>query len=176
MDDIWSIIGLSSLIAAVVTVILGIARDILVEKHRFKRKSEAGYIQSQIRLYAQIHFLLRRLEVSGKVGDVLFGKIVENIRELNDIIKRSSDLLETRLLNTWMFIWKVAEESIKEKEEEKLKVYGKIMDDKAKEMESIIRDIMNNNLIPKYCKIVGKTVPTLNSTDDSDKKITEVAK
>jgi hypothetical protein len=60
MDDVWTIIGLSSLIASVVTVVLGIARDVLVDKYRFKRESEAGYLQSQIQVFSKIYFLLTR--------------------------------------------------------------------------------------------------------------------
>jgi hypothetical protein len=33
MNDIWSLIGLSLLVASVVTVVLEIVRDVLVEKY-----------------------------------------------------------------------------------------------------------------------------------------------
>lgn len=62
MNDVWSIIGLSSLVASVVTVILGIVRDVLVEKYRFKRESQAGYLQRQIQIYSHIYFFLQRMD------------------------------------------------------------------------------------------------------------------
>jgi hypothetical protein len=62
-------LGKLSLIASVVTVILGIVRDILVEKYRFKRESEAGYIQRQTQIYSQIYFLLKRLEKDATLLD-----------------------------------------------------------------------------------------------------------
>ena len=60
MDDFWTIIGLSSLIASIVTVVLGLARDVIVDKYRFKRQSEAGYLQSQIQVFSKIYFVLTR--------------------------------------------------------------------------------------------------------------------
>ena len=99
MNDIWSIIGLSSLVASVVTIVLGIVRDILVEKYRFKRESEAGFIQSQIQLYNQIYFLLRRWQIGAKMPQ-LFGEYGRNVKEINEIIKTSSSLLDHRVLNT----------------------------------------------------------------------------
>lgn len=165
VNDIWSIIGLSSLVASVVTVILGIVKDIFVEKYRFKRQSQAGYIQSQIRLYCHIHFLLESLGGLGSdYSRSLFGKFSENVRELNEIMKKSSDLLEYRVLNLWLtFLESFSEavEAMKKKKNEKERERMRQILEQRKQLLSTIKDIMNNKLIPEYRKIVGETVPVL---------------
>lgn len=118
MDDIWSIIGLSSLIASLVTMILGIVRDILVEKHRFNRESQAGHIQRQIQLYSRIYFLLIRLR-KGATAVALFGKSAEDVKELNDVIKTNSSLLESRIMNSWITIMALISKSSKIKTQKK---------------------------------------------------------
>lgn len=155
MNNIWSIIGLSSLIASVVTVILGIVRDVLVEKQRFKRQSEAGYIQSQIRLYFRIHFLLKRLTL-GAVTPMFFETVPESIKEANKMIETNSDLLAPEFVNKWLAIMTSIENAIKHKEQQEKLMWD--ADKKMKELILIIKEIVNNVLIPKYRKIVGKTV------------------
>jgi len=164
MDQFWSIIGLSSLIASVVTVILGIARDILVEKHRFKRQSEAGYIQRQIQLYSRIYFLLIRIR-KGATAVGLFGKSAEDIKELNDVIKTNSSLLESRIMNSWITIMALISKTTKmvtqKKNGEKRKEYIRKGRKETTQLILTVKSIMNDILIPKYRKIVGETVPAL---------------
>ena len=159
MNDIWSIIGLSSLIASVVTIVLGIVRDVFVERYRFKREKEAGYLQGQIRLYSRIHFLIRRLTI-GAVTSLLFEGVPEALKECNKTIEESSDLLEPRFLNEWLSIMTLIERATKAKKEQKTKSYLEA-DKNMRQIISIIEEVMNNNLIPKYRKIVGETVPRL---------------
>lgn len=159
MNDILSIIGLSSLIASIVTVILGIVKDILVEKYRFKREKEAGYIQAQIRLYRRIHFLLRRLRMGATISE-LFGSILENTKTLNDIMSESSDILESRVTNTWVAYLALIQKAYEAKGEKRKKLIMKAKEHE-KELISTIKEIMNENLIPKYRKFVGETVPIL---------------
>lgn len=161
MNDIWSIIGLSSLIASIVTVILGIVRDVLVEKHRFRRQSEAGYIQSQIQIYSRIYFLLQRLEKGASIAE-LFGDTVENMKELNKIIGKNSSLMEPKIVNEWLGMMAFSQKFMKEKKVTKKRTeYAKQMRKHSKSIREIIKTRMNNNLIPKYRKIVGETVPSL---------------
>jgi len=160
MDNIWSIIGLSSLIASVVTVILGIVRDILVEKHRFKRQSEAGYLQSQIRLYAQTHFLLKRFTL-GAVTSMFFETVPEPIKGINKIIETSSDFIAPEFMNKWLAIMTLIENAKKTKDKKQQTQLLWEADEKMKQLILIIEEIANNILIPKYRKIVGKTVPSL---------------
>lgn len=159
MDDIWAIIGLSSLIASVVTVILGIVRDILVEKYRFKRQSEAGYVQGQIQLYHRIYFFLKRTEIGGHPD--FFNKWEDDVKEVNSILKSKSSFLEPRFLNKWLTFFSLLNDLVKEKDKMKKKVLWNKVADAYPELLSIVKEIMNNTLIPKYRKIVGETVPTL---------------
>jgi len=163
MDEIWSIIGLSSLIASVVTVTLGIVRDVLIERYRFKRQSEAGYLQSQIRLYSQIHFLLKRLTI-GAVTPLLFEEVRDAIKKFNEIIEKSSDLLTSEFLGKWLDVMTLIEKAIKAFGDHDNELTIKLAweaDKNMKQLIPIIKETMNNKLIPKYRKIVGKTVPTL---------------
>lgn len=160
MDQFWSIIGLSSLIASVVTVILGIVRDILVEKHRFKREKEAGYLQSQIRLYAQIHLLLKRLTL-GAVTPMFFKTVPESIKEINKIIETSSEFLAPEFKNKWLNIMILIDNGGKTKDEKQQAKLFWEADENMEQLILIIKEIVNNTLIPKYRKIVGETVPAL---------------
>lgn len=160
MNDVWSIIGLSSLVASVVTVILGIVRDVLVEKYRFKRESEAGYVQSQIKVYSQIYFLLRRLR-TGAIASELFGELEDNIKELNNLIKTNASLVESRVLNKWVYQMALTTAYLKDPEDETSEEIRKDVNERVIQLASIIKEIMNNNLIPKYRRIVGETVPAL---------------
>ena len=160
MNDIWSIIGLSSLVASVVTVVLGIVRDVLVEKSRFKRESEAGYLQSQIQLYSRIYYYLRRPRLGEAIYEI-FGGWKEGVKEMNAIFKAESSLLDKRVLNKWFSIWKSYRDYLEETDDKiKKELYDGATED-AIELLSIIKEIMNDNLIPKYRKIVGETVPDL---------------
>ena len=155
MDDIWTIIGLSSLIGSVVTALLAIVRDIIVERRSFRRKGEAEYIQKQIQVYSQINFLLQRIH-RGAVMSELFGKTEENIIELNNLIKTNSSFLDSKVLSKWLTIMSLLQKSL-----EQDKNYAIELTQNSEEIVLTIRDIMNNNLIPKYQQIVGKTVPLL---------------
>lgn len=159
MNDIWSIIGLSSLVASVVTVLVGIVKDIVVEKYRFKRQSVAGYIQSQIQIYSRIYFLLKTL--TEPTLTELFGTTPENVKELNDIIKAQSSLLEQKALNEWFAIWGWTKKYREGKEEAQKDEAIEKSYNHIRKLLSIIKGIMNSNLIPKYRKIVGETVPDL---------------
>jgi hypothetical protein len=166
MDDIWTIIGLSSLIASVVTIVLGIARDVLVDKYRFKRQSEAGYIQNQIQIYSQIYFLLRRVSEGAVLTD-LFGSTKNDIMDLNSTMKTKSDLLDSKVRGQWLALMASFTSDVEELAK------GKHLDENEWEerrknfrnylgqLALTIKDIMNNSLIPKYRKIVGETVPVL---------------
>jgi len=158
MDQIWSIIGLSSLIAAVVTVSLGIVRDIFVEKYRFKRQSEAGFIQSQIQVYSQIHLLLARIEKRA-TEPLFFGEASTNLKEINDIIKTNSYLLTSRIKNEWLSFMAMFQRGFDVRDNKDRLVLGIALDAKKDEILSLIIVIINRDLIPKYRKIVGETVP-----------------
>jgi len=168
MNDIWTIIGLSSLIASVVTVILGIAKDILVEKYRFKRQSQAGYIQSQIQAYSRIYFLSQTIH-AGATSPELLGEIRKRIFEVNEFIKTKSSLLESKVKSEWLNIMSLLTECMEEVQKRKSgKDQSKIMEEYIEKcvehlhlLISIIKEIMNKDLIPKYREIVGKTVPIL---------------
>lgn len=165
MNEIWSIIGLSSLIASIVTIILGIVRDVLVEKYRFKREKEAGYIQNQIRMHSQIYLLLKRLR-KGATAPEYFGEVTENIRELNDIIKKSSDVLKPIVLNEWLALFTTLKKIMEEKpKSEKRKELVKEAKEHSRKLVLTIKNTMNKDLIPKYRKIVGETVPALGNTE-----------
>ena len=160
MSDIWSIIGLSSLVASVVTVVLGIVRDVLVEKHRFKRQSEAGYVQAQIRMYSQINYLVKRVLI-GLYSPELFGRMEDEIKKINDIVKESSDLLDSRVLNEWLLIMENFDHFLRESNADEVLKYYKKVKKHTRQLGSIIKEITNDDLIPKYRKIVGETVPNL---------------
>lgn len=160
MDDIWTIIGLSSLIASVVTVVLGIARDVLIERYRFKRQSEAGYIQSQIQVFSKIYFVLRRIE-KGAVRPEFFKDTSEAIKEVNDIIEPSTHLLPSTILNRWLDFMVLVDSELKERDPKKKKELNHLAWEEHKALLDLLIDTENQDLIPKYREIVGETVAML---------------
>ena len=160
MSDIWSIIGISSLVASVVTVLVGIVKDIVVEKYRFKRQSEAGYVQKQIQIYSQIYFYLKRHMV-GATTPFLFGERIGKVQEISSIIEANSSFLEPRIVSKWLSIWASLQDYLAEPKPEKLDETVKKAAKLGMELASMVKEIMNSNLIPKYRKIVGETVPDL---------------
>jgi len=160
MDDIWSIIGLSSLIAAIVSVILGIIRDVFVDRYHFKRQSEAGYIQKQIQIYSQIYFVLKRIEKYA-ISPQIFGAASETMRELNNIMKENSSLIESEVLTNWLYLMALMGKAVEDKQRQHWEELSNEMVKTGDQTFLMIKEIMNKNLIPKYRKIVGKTVPSL---------------
>ena len=157
--DIWTIIGLSSLIASVVTVILGLLRDVLVERYRFKRQSEAGYLQSQIQMVSRLHFLLTRIKM--RATGVLFKDIGETTLEINTLIEGNVNLLPPKVLDEWLKAMAIMKEALKEKDDEKQKVQTRKALEKFDRICCYLEEFANNDLIPKYRSIVGKTVAEL---------------
>jgi hypothetical protein len=159
MDDIWTIIGLSSLIAAIVSVILGIVRDVLVERYRFKKQSEARYLQSQIQIFSKIYFLLAR----GKMGAVgiFFKNYADSIKELNDFVEMHTDFLPPKVLTKWLNFQATLQKALDEKEPKQEEIFKKETLPIHNELLKLIVDYANTELIPKYRKIVGETVASL---------------
>lgn len=167
MDDIWTIIGVSSLIASVVTVVLGIARDVLVERYRFNRQSEAGYIQSQIQILSKIHFLLARCK-KGAVG-FLFKNVAESVKEVNEVIETNIQLLPPAILSEWLNLMAGINEAVEEKDPKKQKELVESANQEIGDLLKHIASFTNSYLIPKYRKIVGETVPRLPEDSIEDK-------
>jgi len=157
--DIWTIIGLSSLIASVVTVILGLLRDFLIERYRFKRKSEAKYLQSQIQMVSRLHFLLTRIKI-GATG-VLFRNIGETTKDINTLIEGNVNSLPPKVLDEWLSTMAIMGTALKEKDDKKMAVQVKQGLEKFDKICGYLEEFANKDLIPKYRSIVGKTVADL---------------
>lgn len=158
MSEIWQIIGLSSLIASIIGIIGNIIANIYVEKKRFQRESEAGYIQEQIKILFKIYFLIQRIRV-GVIDEAFFDDFITEIKGVNNMIKDLSFLLETKILTKWFEINRLFS-SAGRQSLDRSQFYDKIWPD-LEEMASLIREKINNDLNPRYKEIVGKTVPKL---------------
>jgi len=159
LSELWEIIGLSSLIASIVTIIGNALLTIFVEKKRFQRESEAGYIQEQIKSYNKIYFLIQRIRV-GAIGDLLFPDFINEIKALNNNVKDSSFLLETNILMKWFEINNLFIKIGNLEEIGKDQLFDKLfleMDN----LISLIEKKVNDDLNLRYKEIVGKTVPEL---------------
>jgi len=159
LSELWEIIGLSSLIASIVTIIGNALLTIFVEKKRFQREREAGYIQEQIKSYNKIYFLIQRIRV-GAIGDLLFPDFINEIKTLNNNVKDSSFLLETNILMKWFEINNLF---IKIGNLEEIG-QDQLFDKLCLEMDNLISLIekkVNDDLNLRYKEIVGKTVPEL---------------
>lgn len=158
LSEIWRIIGLSSLIATIASIIGNTIANILVEKKRFQREREAGYIQEQIKIYSKIYFIIQRIRV-GAIDEVFFEDLVTEIKGVTNIIKDLSFLLETKILMKWFNINKLfAKAGIKSIDRNQF--YDEIWSE-LDEMASLIREKVNSDLNPRYKEIVGKTIPNL---------------
>lgn len=154
-----SIIGLSSLIASIVTVILGLFKDIIVDRFKFKRESEAGYLQKQLDVYSKLYYILQRTKYTS-LKATFIPSIDDEIKEFNILLNEYSSLLDRSIFKNWLELMELTNEIIKLKEEKRKTKYKELIE-KRNELEQKIKMIVNNKLIPKYKKIVGETVPLL---------------
>ena len=162
LSEIWRIIGLSSLIATIASIIGNTIANILVEKKRFRREREAGYIQEQIKLYSKIYIIIQRIRV-GAIGEVFFEDFITEIKGVNNIIKDLSFLLETKILMKWFEVLKLFLE-IGRTKVDRDQLYDKLWPE-LDELASLIREKVNSDLNPRYSEIVGKTVPKMVKVD-----------
>src|SRR3989304_9179866 len=161
-EDIWTIVGLSSLVSIIVTVILGLMRDVIFERYRFNRQQEADHLKNQIQVLSRIHFLLVRLQKGAT--DLRFFKEPEfNVKELNDLIEGNSSLLTQDIFNDWMDIWVLVRQSELEKDSHKQSVARGTYAFKIDLLIIEIESYHNNVLLPKYRSFVGDTIMPLSS-------------
>lgn len=172
-EDIWTIVGLSSLIASVVTVILGLARDVLVERYRFRRHSEAGYLQSQIQILWRIYFTLARMRKRA-VGTRLFKEGWETFKEINAVIEKNILLLPSRIWNEWLGIMTQINKVLDEKDAKSKQEQSILLVKKIEKILDLIEEVANKDLIPKYRSIVGNTVSNLSRISREDMSENEV--
>ena len=161
MSEFWQIIGLSSLIASIINIMGNFISNIYVAKKSFQREKEAGYIKSQIQLYYKIYFLMQRLRL-GATNEVLFQSFIDEIKELNNVMKDSSFLLEAEILIKWFEINilfpMIGKTGIgPEQQKKRMDLLYSTID----EINSLIRKQVNKFLNPRYKEVVGKTVPDL---------------
>jgi len=150
LGDFLINIALSSTTAALISGLF----EYVFENRQFKRQAEAGYIQAQVRLYSLILFYLEKMRLAGValgVGDdrYLFkkGEIDGIINELNQAMKDKLDLLNPEALRNWL--------------ELQLIIYQEACLPRIRKLRELILQEYNNEIIPKYQKIVGKEVRKL---------------
>jgi len=157
MDDIWALIGLSSLVAAIVTATLGLIRDVLVNRYNFKKTNEASYLENQVKLYYQIYFTVARIG-KGQWHPSFFGKTEESLKEINTIVEENSHLLTPNMLNMWLDIMCTFGELKEESEPEKRRTIALRA---VKQLDEILIETArtaNEDILPRYRKIVGFSV------------------
>jgi hypothetical protein len=162
-QNIWAIIGLSSLIASVVTVILGLARDVLVERYRFKRQSEAGYLQAQLQVLSRMYYTLARTRY-GALGRYMFKDTTETFKEINELIELNVNFIPSEIRNGWMRTMAIIEKGIAaQKQNDKTKVaeQQKMIGEQFENILVLLEQVVNKDLIPKYRKFVGNTIALL---------------
>lgn len=136
---------LSSATAALISGILSHYLQMKI----FKAQSEAGYIQAKVRLYSLILFYIEKMRLTGRVlghGEESYmftrEEIEDVVTELNDAIKERVDLLNPRILENWL--------------ELQVDIYREPALPRMNELRELILQEYNDDLIPKYRKIVGE--------------------
>jgi hypothetical protein len=167
-QDIWTIIGLSSLIASVVTIVLGLIRDVLVERYRFRRQSQSGFIQKQLQILSRIYFTLERMRKQA-AGDLLFKESWDTFRDINKIIEEDMFLLSSRICNQLLKVMAYIPEVLKEKGTEHWREQATFLVEEIDKILNFIEEEANKKLIPKYRSIVGETVSNFSRNGLEDK-------
>lgn len=165
MDEIWTVIGLSSLIASVVTVILGIVRDILVDKYHFKRQSEADYLRTQIQVFSQIYFVLARALKGVGTSHFFKERPTDRFKEINAVMEANTYLLPPKVFSQWLKTITLLDKALDvrdgvEKSQETKTLYTSAWKE-SHEMLKVIAETANNDLLPRYRNIVGESVGNL---------------
>lgn len=144
LGEVLITIALSSTTAGIISVILSHH----FQTRLFKRQSEAGYIQAKVRLYSLILFYIEKMRLAGialGLGNEKYvfkkGEIDDIIKELNEAIKEKIDLLNPEALKNWLELQVI--------------VYQQPVLERIKKLRELILQEYNEEIIPKYRKIVG---------------------
>ncbi len=172
IEDIWSIIGLSSIISAIVSITLGFVSAYVLERSRFAREQKTTHLKNQIQLLSRMHSVLVRIQKNAT--DLRFYEDEENeIKELNSDMKGDTTLLPQELFNDWNDIW--IHIRVWEREEDpkkKIRLGGNL----GLKWDSMIAEIQgyhNHVLLPKYRKIVGDTINDLRAENFRESPFTK---
>lgn len=79
----------------------------------------------------------------------------DDLKELNETIKRNSHLLDPKTLDKWLSHFSFLKKSRKEQTSKKREELTKKSLGDYWAIRPMVKEIMNNNLIPKYRRIVG---------------------
>lgn len=149
-------IALSSSTAALVSGVLNYFFKIRI----FRRESEAGYMQAKAGLYSLILFYLEKMRSAARVlghGEEKYvfkkGEIDETIKEINDAIKEKLHLLSPEAVRNWLELQAV--------------VYQEASLPRVKRLRELLLQEYNDEIIPKYQKIVGKEARKLKYGEES---------
>ena len=145
LEELLMTIALSSTTAAFISTILAH----YFQTRFFKSQTEAGYIQAKVRLYSLILFYIEKMRLAGEVlglGKAKYvfkkGEIDEIIKELNEAIKEKLDLINPEALKNWLELQTI--------------LYQKPALERIEKLRELILKEYNEEVIPKYRKIVGK--------------------
>jgi len=118
----------------------------LFYRKKFKQEAEAGYIQEKVFLYSSFLYCILQLEkqLELKGDDYVFKKeeVCNIITELDNRLKKNLHLLSSEILRLWLEIRTVI-------------CYKPVLGHLRK-LRELLRHEYNEEIIPKYRKIVGE--------------------
>ena len=164
--NFWTLIGISSLISAIVSGIINIFSGYYLEQKRFNREKETEFVKKQIELHFKLYYFLRSISL---VESEIWGKeLSDAYRDTASWISESTNYFNFETLNSWYelcklfdaFYREVLDEEINLCLDRKKDLLYKVSVEHEKLMD-LIKTKTNNTFIKKYQKICGETVPRI---------------
>jgi len=159
--DFLTLIGLSSLIAAIVSGIINIIKDYLIEGFRFRREKKVNFLKKQINAYFRLFYTLHRISLFHAHGSFIMS-VEDCISSMNEMILEETSLFNFNTLKNWYRLMNDIGEMLKkhnkseEIQEDFLQIF-KLIGDLMKD----IKKLLNIEIIPEYRKITGTDMPEL---------------
>ena len=146
--EFWITVLASGVVAVVSSAIISAIVNLYAIKYKFKRESEAGFVNARAELHAYLFFWLR----IWLARDIDIPISWEDFTTVDKYLSMKLHLINSDIQKEW------------------LELHGKVTDRKfedavntAKELVELIKNEFNDNIIPKYEKYVGKNIQKLAS-------------
>ena len=142
--DFWVTVLASGVVAAVSSTIIGAIFNL----YKFKRESEAGFVQARAELYSYLFFWLRIWLAQGIEQPIH----LEDFIPVDKFLSLRLHLVNSEIQKEWLTLH---DEVVAETFEDAV--------DTALKLVELIKKEFNEDIIPKYEKYVGKNIQKLAS-------------